>query len=555
MRISLQESLERLRRRRRLSTFVDANADANADAVIRIGVTSPTWSVQELTELVEDAEAERLRGFHADVCGLPATPVPRDLPLRARDGSVLRLESAFNNLLDDPNVAGVVVTARDVTERRRLEAELEHQAFHDSLTGLANRALFANRVEHALERGARRGSTFAVLLIDLDDFKLVNDSLGHAAGDELLVLVARRLESCLRPEDTCARLGGDEFAILIEGLAGPEDAMSVSQRVLRAIGEPLVVLGTDVVVHGSVGIALASGGESVSEILRSADLAMYSAKNQGKSRFAVFEPAMHEDVTRRLAVKAELERSVAEDELEVHYRPILALETGAVAALEAVVRWRHPERGLVAPGDVVALAEEAGLAVALGRVVLGRACRDLRGWRELGLAGLGVSVDLRAQHLASDGVVADVTAALRAAALEPSALVLELAESPLLDDRAAAGRLEELERLGVRIAIDGFGTGHSSLDLLRRLPVHALKIGKPFADRVAVDSGQERFARAVVQLASTLGLDTIVDGVEEPSQRERLRDLGFAYGQGPLFSPALPADEVAAFLRGPRLVA
>jgi diguanylate cyclase (GGDEF)-like protein/PAS domain S-box-containing protein len=505
-----------------------------------------------LTELVEGAEAERLRGFFADVCLAPSTPMPRDLPLRAHDGSIIRLESIFNNLLDDSNVAGVVVTARDVTERRKLEAELEHQAFHDSLTGLANRALFANRVTHAIERGLRRQNLFAVLLIDLDDFKTVNDSLGHAAGDELLMLVARRLESCLRPEDTCARLGGDEFAILIESIGSPEVATVVARRILDAIGEPLRVLGSDVVVvHGSVGIALGTVAQSSSEILRSADLAMYSAKNEGKSRFAVYEPAMHEHVLRRLSLKAELQRASVEEQFEVHYQPIVQLHTGAIAAVEALVRWKHPERGLVYPDEFISLAEETGVILPLGRFVLDNACREVQRWRALGLRDLGISVNISAKQLASAGLPAEVTGALADAALEPSALTLEITESMLLDTHAVSARLAELKALGVRLAIDDFGTGYASLNYLRRFPVDTLKIAKPFVDQIGVDPEQERLADAIIRLGATLGLDTVAEGIEDAGQRERLRRLNCRYGQGFLFSPPLPAGEIDVLLRRP----
>jgi len=504
-----------------------------------------------LTELVDGAEAERLRGFFADVCSTPATPIPRDLPLRRRDGSVCRLESVFNNLLDDANVAGIVVTARDVTERRKLEAELEHQAFHDSLTGLANRALFTDRVNHALERGVRRQNLFAVLFIDLDDFKTINDSLGHAAGDELLVVVARRLESCLRPEDTCARLGGDEFAIMVENISAADAAVVVARRILAAVAEPLRVLGSDVVVQGSVGIALGSGEQSTSEILRSADLAMYRAKHDGKSRYALYEPAMHEDVLERLSLKADLQRSVVAEEFEVHYQPIVALQTGAIAGLEALVRWRHPERGLVPPDDFIPLAEETGLILPLGRFVLASACRDVRRWRSLGYGDLGVSVNISAKQLASATLPAEVTEALRESGLDPSALILEITESMLLDSHAVIARLAELKRLGVRIAIDDFGTGYSSLNYLRRFPVDMLKIAKPFVDQIGSDADQERLAEAILQLGATLGLDTVAEGIEDAAQRDRLRRLRCRYGQGFFFSPPLPAVDVDPFLRRP----
>jgi diguanylate cyclase (GGDEF)-like protein len=477
--------------------------------------------------------------------------MPRDLPLRRRDGSTCRLESIFNNLLADENIAGVVVTARDVTERRKLEAELEHQAFHDSLTGLANRALFTDRVSHAIDRGVRRQNLFAVLFIDLDDFKTINDSLGHAAGDELLVVVARRLESCLRPEDTCARLGGDEFAIMIESISGPDAAVVVSRRILTAIAEPVRVLGSDVVAQASIGIALGSGDQSTSEVLRSADLAMYRAKNDGKSRYALYEPAMHERVLERLALKADLQRSMIAEEFEVHYQPIVALQSRSIAAVEALVRWRHPERGLVLPDEFIPLAEETGLILPLGRFVLHSACHEVQRWRRLGYRDLGISVNISAKQLASTSLPADVTAALSESALEASALTLEITESMLLDSHAVIARLEDLKSLGVRIAIDDFGTGYSSLNYLRRFPVDMLKIAKPFVDQIGMNEEQERLAEAILRLGATLGLDTVAEGIEHAEQYERLRRLRCGFGQGFYFSPALPADEVDMFLRRP----
>ena len=281
-----------------------------------------------MTDLLERDDADRLEGFFSEVRAIPSTPMPRDLPLRRKDGSFVQLESVFNNLLDVANVGGVVVTARDVTERRALEDQLAYQAFHDSLTGLANRALFSERITHALERGIRRTNLIAVLFIDLDDFKTVNDSLGHAAGDELLVTVAERIRSSIRPEDTCARLGGDEFAVMIEGITHPDGAVTVARRIIGAMAEPLAIAGSDVAVQGSIGIALGRRGQTASEIMRSADLAMYRAKGEGKGRYALYEPSMHELVLERLELKADLQRAVLADEFDVHYQPIVTLQNG-----------------------------------------------------------------------------------------------------------------------------------------------------------------------------------------------------------------------------------
>ena len=501
-----------------------------------------------LTELVESDDAERLRGFVADVCGLPGTPLPRDLPLRRKDGTICRLESVFNNLLDDQNVAGVVVTARDVTERRALEEQLAHQAFHDSLTGLANRALFADRVEHSLGRGLRRRNLFAVLFLDLDDFKTVNDSLGHAAGDDLLVKVARRIESCLRPEDTCARLGGDEFAVMIENIAGPDGAEIVARRILGVMAEPLSVLGAEVSVQGSIGIALGTGEQTTSEIMRSADLAMYRAKGEGKGRYALYEPAMHAGALERLALKADLQHAVVADEFDVYYQPIVALQSGAIAWVEALLRWRHPERGLMFPGEFIGLAEETGLILPLGRLALQRACKQVAHWRSVGHTSLGVSVNISAKQLSSRHLPAEVTAALEESSLDPAALTLEITESVLLDSQVVIGRLEELRALGVRIAIDDFGTGYSSLNYLRRFPVDTLKIAKAFVDDLGSSAEQERLVAAILRLGATLGLETVAEGIEHRSQRDRLRALKCRYGQGYFFSRPVPAHELEPML-------
>jgi diguanylate cyclase (GGDEF)-like protein/PAS domain S-box-containing protein len=506
----------------------------------------------QLTDLLSKPDAERLRPFFDQICTAePATPMPQDLLLRRKDGTTCQLESVFNNLLGDPNVAGVVVTARDVTERRRLEAELSHQAFHDSLTGLANRALFADRVSHALDRGVRRRNLFAVLFVDLDDFKTVNDSLGHAAGDELLVEVSRRFESCLRPEDTCARLGGDEFAVMIESIADPEAAIVVARRILGAIREPSWVMGSEVTVSASVGIAFGSGAQTANEVLRSADLAMYRAKADGKSSYAVYEPSMHELVLERLALKADLQRSVVAEEFEIHYQPIVALQAGAIVGVEALVRWRHPERGLVYPDDFIPLAEETGLILPLGRFVMHGACREVRRWRSLGYGHLGISVNISAKQLASPTLPAEVTAALGESSLEPSALTLEITESMLLDSQAVIARLEDLKQLGVQIAIDDFGTGYSSLNYLRRFPVDTLKLAKPFVEGVGSSPEQERLASAILRLGATLGLDTVAEGIEEYRQVERLRRLRCRYGQGHYFSPPVPADQIDDVLERP----
>jgi len=508
---------------------------------------------RRLGELLQPDEVERLGGFFADVCAIPATPMPRDLSLRRKDGTVVQLESVFNNLLDVANVDGVVVTARDVTERRALEDQLAYQAFHDSLTGLANRALFTERITHAIERGTRRRNLFAVLFVDLDDFKTVNDSLGHAAGDELLVTVAQRIRASIRPEDTCARLGGDEFAVMIESVADAEGAITVARRILETMAQPFVIAGSDVSVQGSVGIALGSGGQTASEVMRSADLAMYRAKSEGKGTFALYEPSMHELVLERLGLKADLQRAVVAEEFDVHYQPIVALQSGGVVGVEALVRWKHPERGLVLPGEFIGLAEETGVILPLGRHVLNEACRQVASWRQRGHSGLGISVNLSAKQLASRQLPFEVADALAGSSLDASALTLEITESTLLDNQIVIGRLDELKRIGVRIAIDDFGTGYSSLNYLRRFPVDTLKIAKAFIDDLGTNDEQDRLVAAILRLGSTMGLETIAEGIEREQQLDRLRSLKCRYGQGFLYSRPVPAEQLDSVLVSARV--
>ena len=508
---------------------------------------------RKLTELLQHEDAEKLGGFFADVCGLRGAPMPRDLPLRRKDGSVVQLESVFNNLLGVANVGGVVLTARDVTERRALEDQLAHQAFHDSLTGLANRTLFSERISHAIERGTRRRNLFGVLFIDLDDFKTVNDSLGHAAGDELLVVVAERIRAAIRPEDACARLGGDEFAVMIESITDPEGAVTVARRILGALTQPLVIDGSDVTVQASIGIALDSGGQTASEIMRSADLAMYRAKSEGKGRYALYEPSMHELVLERLGLKGDLQRAVIAADFAVHYQPIVTLQTGGIVAVEALVRWQHPGRGLVLPGEFLGLAEETGLILPLGRHVLSQACHQVASWRQRGNAQLGVSVNLSAKQLVSRGLPGEIVTTLGECALEPSALTLEITESTLLDSQFVVGRLDELRMLGVRIAIDDFGTGYSSLNYLRRFPVDTLKIAKAFVDELGTSPEQDRLVEAILRLGATMGLETVAEGIELEQQRDRLRALKCRFGQGYLYSRPVPADELDSVLVSARV--
>ena len=473
---------------------------------------------------------------------------PVALRARRADGSWVDVEAIGDNLLGDPNVGGIVVTLRDVSVRKELERTLTHQAFHDSLTGLANRALFVDRVEHALRRRGRIAHEVAVLFLDLDDFKTVNDSLGHAVGDELLGGVASRLDGSLRPADTTARLGGDEFAILLEGMAGIDDAFVAAQRLLDSLREPFTLEGKAVDVHASVGIAFADGDTLGSEaLLRNADIAMYMAKSANKGSYEVFEPHMHDAAMRRLDVMADLQRAVENGDFVLHYQPIVTLDTRRVVGFEALVRWQHPVRGLLGPAEFIPLAEETNLILPLGRWVLEHACRQARSWHTQ--LGTTMSVNLSQKQLAQPGLEDEVSEILRHTGVAPGAITLEITESVVMHDvDRTVALLARLRRLGVRVAIDDFGTGYSSLAVLRQLPIDVLKIDKAFVDGVGCNSEDSMLVGTVIELARGLGLETVAEGIEHEDQVERLRELRCSLGQGYFFARPLPARTAAAAL-------
>jgi diguanylate cyclase (GGDEF)-like protein/PAS domain S-box-containing protein len=451
-------------------------------------------------------------------------------------------------------VVGRVWSFRDITEHKRLQNELAHQAFHDALTQLANQALFRDRVAHALVRASRHDSHLAVLFLDLDNFKTVNDSLGHTAGDELLVAVADRLGDCLRLEDTAARLGGDEFAVLLEDLADKREATEVADRVRAALRRPLTIAGREMVVGVSVGIAFDLPGTDSDQLLRNADLAMYTAKSRGKGRYEIFEPEMHATAVRRLEMEADLRRALDGGELVVHYQPIVALATRRMSGVEALVRWQHPERGLLPPSVFIGLAEETGLIHQLGRQVLETACVQARRWQvqHPRHATLSVSVNLSPRQLTSDVVVEEVRNALEVSGLPASSLVLEITEGVMMHDtEATIQRLRALKSLGLRLAVDDFGTGYSSLSYLQRFPIDILKIDRSFV--AAIDSGQDEYslARAIVSLARSLRLQAVAEGVETRAQADALSELRCDLAQGFYLAVPQDAEAVGALLRDP----
>jgi diguanylate cyclase (GGDEF)-like protein len=444
-------------------------------------------------------------------------------------------------------------------ERERASAaELKHQAFHDPLTDLANRALFVDRVEHGLEVARRAGHGVAVLFVDLDDFKTINDSLGHPAGDELLIAVAGRLREVVRRADTAARLGGDEFGVLLEGTDRP-GAERTAERILEALDIPFQLAAKEVFVHASIGIALRGEDEiTVDALLRNADVAMYMAKSGGKHAFEVFEQRMHDEIVRRLELKDDLHRGIELRQFEVHYQPIVDIATSRISGLEALIRWNHPEHGMISPLDFVPLAEESGLIRTIGDWVLRTACEAVRGWQAEagpGAERLTIGVNLSARELHEPGLVDCVAAALRGSGLPPADLTLEITESVLMNDTdAAIARLRELKALGVRLAIDDFGTGYSSLSYLKHLPVDIVKIAKPFVDDIARGPQEAALAGAIVALSETLNLKTVAEGIEDADQLRALQRLGCDFGQGYLFARPLPVAQAGELLRGDRRI-
>ena len=493
-------------------------------------------------------DAARLAPLLAELRVRPGTTRVFDGEVSHADGRAVPVEATVTSLGAEQAVRGFVLNVRDVTERRGLERELAHQAFHDALTGLANRALFADRVGRALARRSRSGRGVAVLFLDLDGFKAVNDTLGHAAGDRLLQEVAQRLRDCVRPADTVARLGGDEFAVLLEDLPAADDGSDVAVRIADALQVPVDLGGREVQVGSSCGIAVHAGAESAEELLRNADLAMYRAKAGRTGGYAVFRPEMHADLVTRLQLEQDLRRALDRDELELWYQPTVSLTDSTWVGCEALVRWQHPTRGLVSPAEFVTVAEETGLIVELGRWVLHEACRQAAEWRRTrpDVLELGIAVNVSPHQLNAPGLLETVDAALEASGLPAHLLTVELTESVLLEHTAQMrDLLAALKARGVRLAIDDFGTGYSSLSYLHRFPVDVLKVDRSFVSGMVAGSDEEELTRTIVRLGHSLGLTVIAEGIEQDAELEALQGMGCDLGQGYLFSRPVPAELVA----------
>ena len=553
-----------------------SKADQRLAALVRHGsdmltIVSAEWTVQYASpshRLIFGVEPNALvgrnilRDIHRDdraraeasLTRLIETTSQREslvIRLRDHEGRWRWVETVVTNLLAEPAISGLVINSRDISDRKELEDQLVALALRDPLTGLGNRRLFVDRVAHALERQRRVPESVAVLLLDLDHFKFVNDTLGHAKGDALLMAVADRLQIVVRAGDTVARLGGDEFAVLLEAMTAADEADATALRILQALDRPFLLDDREVFVRASIGIAWAADGQSVDDLVTDADVAMYAAKSAGRSRVERFSTAMRDSVAERHDIEAALRSALERDELELVYQPLVDLESGEIAGAEALIRWSHREKGLLLPSRFIPIAEESELIVLIGRMVLGRAAIDAARFREASgcLPDLRVSVNMSARHLLSTDLIADVESALTQAGVSGHALTVELTESVFATHQSViVARLQALRGLGMQIALDDFGTGHSSLAYLRRYPIDVLKVDRSFVSWVNEDGSADGVAKAIVSIGQSLSMPTVAEGVETPAQLDQLRALGCSYGQGYLFSKPLAADAFVELL-------
>jgi diguanylate cyclase (GGDEF)-like protein/PAS domain S-box-containing protein len=500
----------------------------------------PAW--RNLWEQMQQAAVDATAGFR------------RTIELRLRDsaGTWRPVEVVTTNLLHDPAEASFVVTVRDVTERKAFEQQLTQQAFYDGLTGLPNRVLLRDRLELALVRAARRKDAVGLLFLDLDNFKLINDSLGHQVGDQMLKEAAVRLRACVRGQDTVARLGGDEFVVLLEFLSGEEDALLVAKAIAHQFSRPFNLDDREIVVTVSVGIAVSTGGqEHADNLLRNADVAMYRAKSDGRARYVVFDPSMHTDSLARLELESDLRHALEHGEFRVHYQPVVTMGTGKITEVEALVRWQHPVRGLISPTEFIPVAENTGVIVPLGLWVLKEACRQVAAWhiRMPTKPPLTLSVNLSPRQFQQPTLVADVARILQETSFPADCLELEITEGIIMRDVEDTIRtLWELKGLGLQIAVDDFGTGYSSLAYLKRLPLNILKIDQSFVSGIGQNPEDTAIVHAIMAMAKSLNLKVTGEGIETAEQFALLGKWGCDSGQGFLFSKPLDSDKAGALL-------
>jgi diguanylate cyclase (GGDEF)-like protein/PAS domain S-box-containing protein len=517
--------------------------EVNLAAVEKYGYSREEFLAMRLPDI---RPPEDIQLLNADLAAERSVlAVSQDWRHRLKDGRVIHVDVASHQL-DFAGRSAVLVLAQDVTEQRRLDDQLRQQAFHDSLTGLANRALFRDRLEHALAQRPRSRGECAVLFVDLDGFKSINDAIGHSAGDELLVLVAERLRACMRPDDTAARLGSDEFGVLLEHVAGVRDAVRVTQRILGSLQRPVRLQDEDWMVSASVGIAISdqTRASGVDDLLRNADVAMYSARAAGRGRFGVYEPAMHAAVTERIALENDLRNGMAANQLRVHYQPEVDIRSGQVVAMEALVRWQHPSRGLVPPDDFILVAEDAGLIQGVDAWVLNHATAQLSDWLASGAATLRMAINVSGKELADTDLIDRVQRACETTQIEPDMLEVEVTESATVETANALEILGELRSMGVRVAIDDFGVGYSMLSRLNDFPLDKLKIDGSFIRHVARVEDDAPIVSGIIAMGHSLGLEVLAEGVETQDQLTFLQAAGCDLAQGFLFSR--PVDGVVA---------
>ena len=501
---------------------------------------------RKLTDFAHPDDTENVKKFLREIKSNKDVTSLIEWRTLGSDGSFYYVESVGVNLLDDPHVTGIVVTTRNISERKNLEAQLTHQAFHDPLTGLANRVLFRDRVEHALMRYKRQKTPLAVLFLDLDNFKNINDSLGHAAGDNLLKSVAERLLSCVRFGDTVARLGGDEFAILLEDTEQANNAVTIADRVLETAREPFNIGGFDVAVGISVGIAFSSKKrETADELLRNADVAMYIAKENGKNRYTIFESKMYETILSQVELEADMRRAIDNGEFLLNYQPIVRLDTKKVAGFEALVRWNHPQHGIILPESFIPLAEQTGLILPLGKWIVEESCRQVKRLLDIYDRHFTMTINISGKQLLAPTFSSEIAEVLSSVDSYPSSIILEITESVMMQNTEdMLQRLLKLKSLGVRLAIDDFGTGYSSLSYLQQFPIDILKIDKTFTKGINNGAEKSAVARTIISLSDTLQLSTIAEGIEFAEQVPVLETLGCKFGQGYYFAHPLSEDQL-----------